>query len=93
MNQKMLNNHIREFKERSQEFRERLNEKRDSNAEYQRRSSMNKQERAKEAIERLTAGRKTFNDYKSGGKDTSYSQAERDVAPVVKKYLRDNGLE
>lgn len=93
MDQKQINYLKQQAGKQIKEFRERLMETRNSNAEYQRRNAMSKEERMGDAIERLAKGRKVFNDWKAGGKDTSMEQARKDIDHVVKKTLRDRGIE
>lgn len=76
----------REMTEAARQVRKNLNEKRDSNAEFQRRSRMTKEEKGRGAIERLAKGIKTFNDSRTG-KDTSYSEAEKKAREIAKRAL------
>ncbi len=62
------------------------------NAEFQKRSSMSRDERYVDACERIAYARKVFNDAKTG-RDTSIEQAKREMLPIIMRYARNNGIE
>lgn len=71
------------------EGRERLNNMRDSNAEYQRRGAIGAEERKHEAKERLVGRIKTYNDFKAG-RDTSESEARKKAEEIASRYEREH---
>ena len=76
-----------EFREQVAIKKQELNEKRDSNAEYQRRSQMTSEEKGRDALERSAKNRKEFNDFKEG-RDTSLDRAEKEIREIVKDKIR-----
>lgn len=72
----------RDFERTVERRKEALKNELKSNAEFQRRSSMSPDDRARDARDRLAKGIKEFNDAKSGT-DTTYSDAEKKANEVA----------
>lgn len=80
------------MKEASEEFKSSLKEQFSANAEVQRMNLESQEERTRRAIEKMIANRKEYNDFKAG-RDTTQSQAEKDVRELIHKLHRDRGWE
>lgn len=64
----------------------------ENTAEYQQRARMTRDQKFKDAIERLVFSRKQYNDA-AAGHDTTLEQARKDMLPIIQKYARNHGIE
>lgn len=76
----------------SEKIQEAIRAKRDeklkSNAEYQRRNQMTKEERARDAKDRMTKNIHEHLQQQTGGR-SSYADAERKVDQVVDRFVKE----
>jgi len=68
---------------------ERRREELHSNAEYQRRSSMTSEERARDAKERITKNIFEHMKQQQGEGKASYAEAERKAEEINRRYVRE----
>lgn len=80
------------MKQAASDYRARLDERKNANAEFQRLSAMSQDERMIQAKERMIKARKEYNDFKFAT-DTTWSQAEKDVSSLIQRFNRDRGWE
>lgn len=80
----------RKFNEAKESTRQNLKQKWDSNAEQQRKASLSKDQRSREAIEQMVSKIKEFNDYRTG-RDTSESAAREKAVKLAERSDRQKG--
>lgn len=76
------------FNEAAKQHRANIKDKWDGNAEQQRKASMSRDDRAREAVEQMVPKIKEFNDFKSG-RDTSESEARKKATELAETANRN----
>jgi len=81
-----------QMEQSAKDYKARLNEKLESNAEFQRMNQETQDERIIRAKTQLIKARKEYNDFKYST-DTTWSQAEKEVNELIRKTHRERGWE